>query len=301
MGFALGTIKIPVVITVIVFGVVSVAMSLAGLELGAKIGSAAGELLAAAVLIGAGAAMAAGWLLPSLLGWNGRQVPVLVQVELPVLHAEHEGFPLGFGEVQLVAVGIGGVEHHVELFLGRLVRRAAGVGRDDDLDAALLFHGLRVPLGSTLVSDLAIRAALMTDVPGIVAMLADDMLGALREDPSDLSPYYAAFDRVTADPTQHLLVAERGGELLGTMQLFVLHGLASRGSTRVQVESVRIAASARGAGLGTALMEWAIEFARSSGASVVQLTSHSSRSDAHRFYQRLGFEHSHHGYKLMLR
>ena len=150
------------------------------------------------------------------------------------------------------------------------------------------------------MSDLVIRPATMADIPGIVALLADDSLGASRETPSDLPPYYAAFERVAADPHQHLMVAESGGALVGTMQLSVLHGLASRGTTRVQVEAVRVAAGARGRGLGTAMMRWAIDFATALGAAQVQLTSHGSRAGAHRFYERLGFLHSHHGYKMAL-
>jgi GNAT superfamily N-acetyltransferase len=148
------------------------------------------------------------------------------------------------------------------------------------------------------MSDLVIRPATKTDVPDIVAMLADDMLGASREEPSDMAPYYAAFERITADANQHLMVAEAGGALVGTMQLFVLHGLASRGSTRVQIESVRVAAAVRGSGLGTAMMRWALNFARALGARQLQLTSHGSRTDAHRFYERLGFVRSHVGMKL---
>jgi GNAT superfamily N-acetyltransferase len=150
------------------------------------------------------------------------------------------------------------------------------------------------------MSDLVIRPATKTDLPGIVAMLADDSLGASREMPSDMAPYYAAFERIWADANQHLMVAEAGGALVGTMQLFVLHGLASHGSTRVQIESVRVASAVRGSGLGTAMMHWAINFARTLGARQVQLTSHGSRADAHRFYERLGFLHSHHGYKMAL-
>ena len=151
-----------------------------------------------------------------------------------------------------------------------------------------------------IVSDLTFRPATAADVPGIVAMLADDPLGAAREDLSDLSPYYAAFDRIAADPRQHLVVAERRGELLGTMQLTLIPGLSRGGATRALIESVRVASGTRGSGTGTALMEWAIEFARSSGASMVQLTSDLSRTDAHRFYQRLGFQHTHAGFKLAL-
>jgi manganese efflux pump family protein len=62
-GFALGTFRVGLAVAVPVFGVVSVVMSLAGLELGARIGAAAGdrgELIACAMLVGVGAAMAAG-------------------------------------------------------------------------------------------------------------------------------------------------------------------------------------------------------------------------------------------------
>jgi manganese efflux pump family protein len=65
VGFALGTTSVPIVVSATVFGVVSVGMSLAGLELGAKIGAAVGErgeLVAGLVLIAVGAVMAAGWL-----------------------------------------------------------------------------------------------------------------------------------------------------------------------------------------------------------------------------------------------
>jgi manganese efflux pump family protein len=62
-GFALGTYHTGLAVAAVVFGVVSVAMSLAGLELGGKVGAAAGrrsELLASAILIAVGAALAAG-------------------------------------------------------------------------------------------------------------------------------------------------------------------------------------------------------------------------------------------------
>jgi GNAT superfamily N-acetyltransferase len=145
-----------------------------------------------------------------------------------------------------------------------------------------------------------IRTATADDIPGIVGMLADDPLGATRESPGDLTPYLAAFSRVTADPYQHLVVAVRDGRLVGTLQLSILNGLSRRGATRGIIEAVRVHRSARGEGLGTELIRWAIDEARSLGASIVQLTSDASRTDAHRFYERLGFVRSHHGFKLSL-
>ncbi|MGH3743008.1 MAG: GNAT family N-acetyltransferase [Micromonosporaceae bacterium] len=145
-----------------------------------------------------------------------------------------------------------------------------------------------------------IRRAASPDVPAIVALLAEDPLGAARESPDDLTPYQRAFEAITSDPRQLLVVAERDGAVVGTLQLTFLPGLSRRGATRAQIEGVRVAASARGAGLGAQLISWAIEESRQRGCQLVQLTSDASRADAHRFYQRLGFAPSHVGFKRAL-
>ncbi|MBC2865863.1 GNAT family N-acetyltransferase [Streptomyces mexicanus] len=150
------------------------------------------------------------------------------------------------------------------------------------------------------MGDLEIRQAVADDVPAIVAMLADDPLGAQRESPDDLEPYLAALERLRADPNQHLVVAVREGRVVGTLQLTVIPGLSRRGAVRSIIEAVRIHADARGDGLGTRLIEWAIEESRRLGCQLVQLTSDRTRIDAHRFYERLGFEASHIGFKLPL-
>lgn len=95
-------------------------------------------------------------------------------------------------------------------------------------------------------------------------------------------------------------VGEHGGELVGTLQLSLQPGLSRRGATRCTIEGVRIAADARGTGLGTQLVEWAVEESRRLGASLVQLTSDTSRVDARRFYEHLGFTASHVGLKRAL-
>lgn len=137
------------------------------------------------------------------------------------------------------------------------------------------------------------------DVPAIVALLADDVLGRDREAP-DLGPYLAAFDAVDADPAHLLAVARDGDVVAGTMQLTFLPGLSRGGALRLQVEAVRVAASHRGTGLGTAMMGWAVEHGRDHGAVLVQLTTDKQRTDARRFYERLGFVASHEGMKLAL-
>jgi GNAT superfamily N-acetyltransferase len=144
-----------------------------------------------------------------------------------------------------------------------------------------------------------LREARREDVPEIVALLADDLLGAGREGPVD-DAYLAAFEQIAADPRSRLLVADRDGRVVGTLQLTMLPGLSRHGMLRGQIEAVRVAADQRGQRLGRRLIEWAIEVARGQGCGLVQLTSDKQRPDAIRFYESLGFTASHEGLKLPL-
>ena len=149
----------------------------------------------------------------------------------------------------------------------------------------------------------SLRAARPGDVPALVSLLAADQLGATRDgvrDAVDLAAYTAAFEAIDADPAHILVVAELAGEIVGTMQLSFLPGLARRGALRAQIEAVRVADGSRGSGLGAGMIGWAIDEARRRGCALVQLTTDKSRHDAHRFYQRLGFVASHEGMKLAL-
>ena len=146
-----------------------------------------------------------------------------------------------------------------------------------------------------------LRRAVADDVPALVALLADDPLGRSREAAEDLHPYRRAFAEVDADPA-HLLVVvtERAGAVVGTLQLTVLPSLARQGARRAQLEAVRVHRDHRSAGLGSALVRWAVDEARDRGCSLVQLTSDARRPGAHAFYERLGFTPSHVGFKLDL-
>ena len=96
------------------------------------------------------------------------------------------------------------------------------------------------------------------------------------------------------------MVVAAGDQPVGTLQLTIIPGLARRGALRGQIEAVRIHAEHRGSGLGADLMRWAIDESRRRGCALVQLTSDTSRTEAHRFYERLGFEASHTGFKFKL-
>lgn len=150
------------------------------------------------------------------------------------------------------------------------------------------------------VSDLHFRAATVSDIPAIVAMLADDHLGALRESADHLEPYELALAAIDANPSTHQIVVTRDGDVIATMQLTVIHGLSRQGMTRLQIEGVRVHTNLRDSGVGTQMIEWAIAFGRDQGCGLIELTTDKSRDAAHRFYERLGFVQSHFGYKLKL-
>ncbi|WP_411720902.1 N-acetyltransferase family protein [Mycetocola sp.] len=147
---------------------------------------------------------------------------------------------------------------------------------------------------------ITLREADLPDVAGIVRLLAEDELrGAIDSTAiEDRAGYERAFRAIDADPA-HLLVVgvDPRGDVIATMQLSFLPGLARAGATRLQIEAVRVHSRLRGHGVGGAMIEWALEEGRRRGASLAQLTSDNTRVDAHRFYERLGFSRTHAGFK----
>lgn len=140
-------------------------------------------------------------------------------------------------------------------------------------------------------------------IPALIAMLNDDFLGKTRESMSedDFSKYIRAFSLIKDDANNFLYVAlDDRNEAIGTFQLTFLPGLAFAGGMRAQIESVRTRSDRRGQGIGRTMMQFATEKAKDRGCRLVQLATNKARPDAHRFYESLGFEASHIGFKLML-
>ena len=147
------------------------------------------------------------------------------------------------------------------------------------------------------------RQATREDLPEIVRMLADDFLSATRERYENPLPesYVKAFEEIEADKNNELIVAEMGGEIVGTLQITFTPSISFQGGRRATVESVRVDAQFRGRGFGRKLMKWVIERAREENCFAAQLTTNAERKDAHRFYEDLGFKGSHLGMKLYLK
>jgi GNAT superfamily N-acetyltransferase len=150
--------------------------------------------------------------------------------------------------------------------------------------------------------DPTFRNAKLEDLPAIIGLLADDFLGQQRENLSEQldENYVKAFREIEADPNNELIVAEMDGRVIGTLQLVITPSLSYQGSKRSIVESVRVDSSLRGQGIGREMMLWAIERAKQRGCVSMHLTSHNDRTDAHRFYESLGFSRSHTGMKKAL-
>ncbi len=149
----------------------------------------------------------------------------------------------------------------------------------------------------------AMREAVRQDLPGIIGLLADDALGAKREDFRNPLPecYFQAFEAINRDPNQRLMVADRDGVVVGTLQLTFIPNLTYQGGWRAQIEGVRIASDMRGEGLGARMVEDAVGQARDRGCIMIQLSCDKSREASRRFYEGLGFEATHEGMKLWFR
>lgn len=146
-----------------------------------------------------------------------------------------------------------------------------------------------------------LRRATAADTDAVIALLADDPISAARGDVAsddDRPAYAAALVEILAEPSNDLLVVELDGAIVGTLQLTSIPGMARRGARRLLVEAVRVQSDLRSSGIGSAVMRWVGEIAAPAvDASMVQLTSDAARTDAHRFYERLGYIGSHLGFK----
>lgn len=147
---------------------------------------------------------------------------------------------------------------------------------------------------------LSYRNATIDDLPLILALIVEDSVISTGDDPADAmnADYTSALAAIDDDPNNEMIVAEENGVPVGCFQLTYLPGLMRRGAWRGMIEVVHVAESHRNRGLGSAMMLWALERCRERGCAMVQLTSNKLRTDAHRFYERLGFKRSHEGFKL---
>lgn len=147
-----------------------------------------------------------------------------------------------------------------------------------------------------------VRSAREADLPRLIELLAQLSLDEPREDFSNPrpAPYDAALAEILADPRQDILVAEADGAVIGMLLFIRIPNLSHVGRPYAMVEDVVVDEPFRGSGHGEALMRQAIEMAREGGCYKLTFTSNKARSEAHRFYRRLGFNATHEGFRMDL-
>src|ERR1700745_1148516 len=99
----------------------------------------------------------------------------------------------------------------------------------------------------------------------------------------------ARLHRLMADPAATLLVAKDGESIVGTTTVIVY---TTPFWIKARLDEVVVDASARGRGVGEALVRAALDIGRAKGAQVAELQSGrgDARKAAHRLYERLGFK-----------
>ena len=150
--------------------------------------------------------------------------------------------------------------------------------------------------------NLSYRKARQEEIESIIKMLAEDELGLSRENlaiPLDKA-YLDAFEQIDSDPNQYLMIVERDNQIVGSCHLTIMPSLTFTGSTRLQLEGVRVSAACRGQKIGEWMIQAAIEYGESKGASIIQLTTDKKRVQAKRFYESLGLKATHEGMKVYL-
>jgi len=151
-----------------------------------------------------------------------------------------------------------------------------------------------------MIQNLTYRKAIIDDLSAIVNLLLEDDLGQTRESekPELNQNYVDAFHKIDTDPNQYLMVVENDEEIVATCHLTIMPSLTFTGSTRMQIEAVRVAEKYRGKKIGESMINTAITYAKAKEVKILQLTTNKKRPRAKTFYEKIGFEASHEGMKL---
>jgi GNAT superfamily N-acetyltransferase len=146
---------------------------------------------------------------------------------------------------------------------------------------------------------LVVRAATEADLPPILELLdqIDDSMYAQRQDAGQAT-CLAVFHEIAADPHQHLLVADDGGRIVGTVHLIVIRHFSRSCKPSGLLESMVVDEAYRRKGVGAALLREAGRLAHEAGCYKLALSSNLARRGAHRFYSRLGWKRTHYGFSV---
>ena len=144
--------------------------------------------------------------------------------------------------------------------------------------------------------DLAIRVAGLADIPQLLALYK--LLDIEPEPEMPVEQASARFLDLTSNPGHRIYVAEFEQKIVGTFALIFVGGISHGARNSCIVEDVVVAPEVQGAGIGKQMMRFAMQRCASGDCYKLVLSSHLDRSNAHRFYERLGFRK--HGYSYLI-
>jgi GNAT superfamily N-acetyltransferase len=104
------------------------------------------------------------------------------------------------------------------------------------------------------------------------------------------------YEKMKTYPNYKVYVAAYDNEIVGTFALLIMENLAHQGTPSAVVEDVAVLSKYQGKGIGKYMMEYAIQKSKEAGCYKMVLSSNLKRTEAHAFYESLGFEK--HGYSF---
>lgn len=146
-----------------------------------------------------------------------------------------------------------------------------------------------------------VRRAREADLPAIDKLYGELHGGDYAEYAPSPSRFRAAFRAIARSRDHHLLVAEVNGEVAGTLHVLIFRHLGHGLRPVAIIENVVVGSQFRSQGIGKRMIEAAGRIARANRCYKMSLTSNRARRRAHRFYERIGWQRTHHGFTLHYR
>jgi GNAT superfamily N-acetyltransferase len=146
-----------------------------------------------------------------------------------------------------------------------------------------------------------IRKARLSDLPALIH-LYDHLrggLGYVKKKPMEITVQHKkALVKMLKNKQIQVLVVESRGKVVGTCTLYVMDRVYWQGKPWGILDSIVVAESSQGQGLGSVLIRHAIKLCKKAGCVQLNLTSNTQRTRAHIFYESLGFERTYIGFKM---
>ncbi|SKB13553.1 conserved hypothetical protein [Planktothrix sp. PCC 11201] len=132
-------------------------------------------------------------------------------------------------------------------------------------------------------SDLGLLNQLYTEIDG--------------ESPLSLSEVEQIFEQIQQVPNYNIYIAWLNGEPVGTFSLLFIPMILHHSKSAV-IDAVIVTSGYRNQGIGKAMMHEALKLSREAGCYKAMLSSNLKRTNAHQFYESLGFKQ--HGWSFIL-